>query len=250
MKLNQIVAMNMMHSIRWIGTSLALPAIILTAGCSSTSKSSSASALATVTKLSGAARVSHDSTTWEPLRVGAPLNPGATVQTSTSATLEVDAGERRVGGDSGKSTDPSAPPQHNRISCAPDSLVVFDSLPPFGAYTGDSDIRLTLRSGGVTCSSSPTAESPLCEIKFPFGTVRARGAKVAVQANGVVRVYEGSASWARPNGSGRAIAEGNEYNAKTGQLTKLSGASKGEATAPPPTSAPAPVRLEGPPPRK
>ena len=250
--------MNMFLSIRQMrSAALTLPLVLLAAGCASTPEFNT-SGLAKVVKLTGGARASDDGRTWRMLHVGEGLNVGTTVQTAVSSSLEIQAGDIRRS-ESGGDEDTSTSRQHNRLLFAQDSIVQIEALPVStpGAYSGDGDIRLRLQSGGVMCYGTATGESPLCEIQFAHGVVRARGATVVVQNDGLVRVLRGAASFQRADGTGRGIAEGSQFNAQTGQLSKISGTAQTEAQrmggspGDAPKTQALPTRLEAtPPPRK
>jgi hypothetical protein len=247
--LEQTEAMKIFHCFNWAITSVVLAAIGLTTGCRSTPKAASASAAASVTKLGGGARLTYDGRTWQPLRIGMGINPGCVVQTALNSFVEIvaeDAATRQSGGKDEAETIPL----RNRVLIEADSVVRLDNLPTPGIYFGESDIRLSLNSGRVTCAGLPSAGSPVMEVRFANSVARGRSAMFLVQADGLVQVARGAVAVTAPDlVTGRAVSEGMQLNTKTGELSKISIAGSDERPTLKPAFA-APPRVEPGPPQR
>lgn len=195
---------------------------------------------AKVIRVRGDARYSTGGNDWRPLTVGTVLRPGAVVQTSTAQGSFVDLA---LGGEGAVSTasqvayrphiassysvgyQPTA--EQNVIRLGENTALGIDKLTTTGTGSDQvSETQLDLKQGHLTGNVKKLSAASKYEIKLPNGVAGIRGTAYDVTADGVLKVYTGSVvmSWVDKSGNvvTQAVMAGQQYDAKTGQITPLS----------------------------
>jgi hypothetical protein len=164
--------------------------------------------VATVVRIKGEARYSLGDGVWHPLVAGKILQPGAVIQTSHDATVDIVLGKKIL--------MPQANPLPDRVSLATDEKVRdYVSYRPFAEQNavrmmGDtvlaidklmvsdtgvdtvSDTELDLRQGGIYNSVKKLSGASQYIIKIPNGIAGVRGTLFYVNANGQCMAYQNS----------------------------------------------------------
>lgn len=200
--------------------------------------------VATVIRMKGPARYSTGNNTWQPLKKGMVLKPGTIVQTSTEKGSYVDL----VLSDAGASLptpaiyQPNIPTSYssslaykpsaeqNVVRLWENSALGIDKLSIMNTGADAvSDTQLDLKVGRVSGNVKKMSAASKYEIKLPNGVAGIRGTLYDVTAEGVVRVFVGSVvlAWVDPKGNvvTQVVSGGQQYDARTGELTPLSQAS-------------------------
>lgn len=201
--------------------------------------------VATVIRIKGNARYTTGNNSWQPLKKGMVLKPGTVVQTSTEQGSFVDL----VLSDSGTAATAPAPAvyhptipssysasgasayqpsaEQNVVRVWENSALGIDKLAATqtGADTV-TDTQLDLKVGRVSGNVKKMSSASKYEIKLPNGVAGIRGTLYDVTAEGVVRVFVGSVVLAWVDAKGNVVTQvvsgGQQYDARTGELTPLS----------------------------
>jgi hypothetical protein len=199
-----------------------------------------------VVRIKGDARYSTGNKVWQPLKVGALLKSGYTVQTAKDSFVDVVVNEAdsaatfslkpvamvaspagAAGGGGGGSA--TAAPDQDVIRILDDSFLVFDSLTamPTGADTV-TETLLDLKKGSIFGSVKKQAAASRFEVKIPNGVAGIRGTIFLINANGMVSCVTGSVIAAYTDASGnvgtQTVGAGQQFNTATGEGSAMSGA--------------------------
>ncbi|HTL57061.1 MAG TPA: FecR domain-containing protein [Candidatus Limnocylindrales bacterium] len=196
---------------------------------------------AKVIRIKGPARYTTGNNIWQPLGLGAALQPGTVVQTSTERGSYVDLalGDESVAVvqpityrpaiissmASGTSYQPSA--DQNVIRIWENSALGIDKLSSMqtGAETV-GDTQLDLKAGRITGNVKKMSAASKYEIKLPVGVVGIRGALYDISAEGIVKVFVGSAVAAAVdsksgNVTTQTVMGGQQYDMRSNQVTPI-----------------------------
>jgi hypothetical protein len=205
----------------------------------STSSAQSKEAGATVLRIKGTARYTLGNNIWQPLSTGQVLHPGSVVQTSRDAGSYVDlalgegAGTAVAASPLG-STAPSKggsinfkpSTQQNTVRVMENTVLGIDKLSVM--ETGAdvvTDTQLDLKSGRIVGNVKKMSAASRYEIKLPNGVAGIRGTVYDITADGTIRVASGSVVISFVDSKGnvqtRTVMGGQEYNARTDQITPL-----------------------------
>ncbi len=200
--------------------------------------------VATVIRMKGPARYTTGNNTWQALKKGMVLKPGSIVQTSTEKGSFVDLVLSEVGAavptpaiyqpnipssyTSSQAYQPSA--EQNVVRLWENSALGIDKLSTMQTGADNvSDTQLDLKVGRVSGNVKKMSSASKYEIKLPNGVAGIRGTLYDVTAEGVVRVFVGSVVLAWVDAKGNVVTQvvsgGQQYDARTGELTPLSQAS-------------------------
>lgn len=198
---------------------------------------------AKVIRVKGPARYTTGNNIWQPLSVGAVLQPGTVVQTSTERGSYVDLALGDEGGAvvpqpvvyqpsvvssraaSSMSYTPSA--DQNVVRIWENSALGIDKLTSM--QTGAevvTETQLDLKAGRITGSVKKMSAASKYEVKLPNGVAGIRGTTYDITADGVVKVYVGSVVVATVdpktgNVVTQVVAGGQQYDSRSNQLTPL-----------------------------
>lgn len=202
--------------------------------------------VAKVVRVKGPARYSTGGNVWQPLHSGMVLRPGTTVQTGTEEGSYVDL---VLGGANAPvpqpvvyrpyipdsmatmAYQPSA--EQNVVRVWQNSALGIDKLTSM--RTGAdvvSETQLDLKMGRITGNVKKMTAASKYEVKLPNGVAGVRGTLYDISAEGVVKVFVGSMvlAWVDPksgNVTTQVIMGGQQYDARTGQITPVSAAEMG-----------------------
>jgi len=208
----------------------------------STSSAQSKEAGATVLRIKGTARYTLGNNIWQPLSTGQVLHPGSVVQTSRDAGSYVDlalgegsattalagptAAATTISPSKGGSMNFKPSTVQNTVRVMENTVLGIDKLSVM--ETGAdvvSDTQLDLKSGRVVGNVKKMSAASRYEIKLPNGVAGIRGTVYDITADGTIRVASGSVVIsfvdAQGNVQTRSIMGGQEYNARTDQITAL-----------------------------
>jgi hypothetical protein len=199
----------------------------------------------TIVRIHGTATYTADGTTWQPLTLGATLQPGATIKTSPDSTVDIVLGEKAAaigglaqGGGPGAnnaaayasglpptSTGFTAAAQQNVIRILADTELAVDKLTysNTGAET-TTDTELDLKAGKIFGNVKKISAMSKYEIKTPTGVAGIRGTSFALGADGSVYCSVGSVvvSFMGPNGIvTQEVSAGQVFDPATGQVTPV-----------------------------
>jgi hypothetical protein len=208
---------------------------------------------AKVVRIKGSARYSTVANQWQPLKVGTVVKPGTVIQTGMEKGSYVDlvlgdgtaapmpaaaagAGGAAAGADNPPSNiyyQPSA--QQNMVRLWENTLMGIDKLT--ATETGAdavTDTQLDLRAGRIFGTVKKMSAASKYEIKLPNGVAGVRGTVYDISADGVVRVLTGSVvvAWVAADGTvtTQVVGAGQQFDARSGQLSPISQISQKEMT--------------------
>jgi len=222
---------------------------------------------AKVIRTKGPARYTTGNNIWQPLGVGTVLQPGTVVQTSTEKGSYVDLvlGDETTApvvqpitfrpgivsslASSGANYQPSV--DQNVVRVWENSALGVDKLS--STQTGAevvTDTQLDLKAGHITANVRKMSAASKYEVKMPNGVCGIRGTLVDLSAEGIVKVFVGSAVAAAVdsksgNVSTQSVMGGQQYDMRNNQVSSISSADMSNmdalAAAMTPTVAAAPV---------
>ena len=198
---------------------------------------------AKVVRIKGPARYTTGNNIWQPLSVGAVVQPGTVIQTSTERGSFVDL----VLGDEGAvvaqpviyrpaivsslalsstSYQPSA--DQNVVRIWENSALGIDKLTSM--QTGAESVtetQLDLKAGRITGTVKKMSAASKYEVKLPNGVAGIRGGTYDITADGIIKVYVGSVVVATVDAkTGNVVTQvvsgGQQYDTRSNQLTPLS----------------------------
>jgi hypothetical protein len=198
-----------------------------------------------VVRIKGDARYSTGNKVWQPLKVGAILKSGHTVQTAKDSFVDVVLSEAdtastfvlqpvsvtaapAAGGGAGGGASAMAAPDQDVIRILDDSFLVFDSLTavPTGADTV-TETLLDLKKGSIFGSVKKQAAASRFEVKIPNGVAGIRGTIFLINASGMVSCVTGSVIAAYTDAAGnvgtQTVGAGQQFNTATGEGSTMSG---------------------------
>jgi hypothetical protein len=175
----------------------------------------------TIVRIHGNANFSTDNgVTWQALKIGAALQPGAVIKTDPDSTVDVILAENRapvipsgvVGQNNAGAYAAGLPPtagqyhaavQQNVVRILGGTELAIDKLTysNTGAETV-SDTELDLRSGKVFGNVKKISAMSKYEIKTPTGVAGIRGTSFSMGSDGSVIVYDGSVVVSFPGANG------------------------------------------------
>lgn len=159
---------------------------------------------AVVRAVHGSAQFS-DGATWNALRSGQVLNPGAVLRTANDSTVDLFLGDNGP-----------------LVRLLENTTLGLDKL-NFERTGMDTVIEtaLDLRSGGVVGIVKKLSAASKYEVKTPNGVAGVRGTQYRAFANGVTQVLEGSmvSVFVKPDGAvlTESLGAGDEFNPATGK---------------------------------
>jgi FecR-like protein len=200
---------------------------------------------AKVIRIKGPARFSTGNNIWQPLGVGAVLQPGTVVQTSTEKGSYVDIvlGEANaavvqpvtyrpgiVSSMASASANYQPSVDQNVIRIWENSALGIDKLSSM--QTGAevvTDTQLDLKAGRVTGNVRKMSAASKYEIKMPNGVAGIRGTLYDIYAEGIIKIFVGSAVAAAVdsksgNVTTQTVMGGQQYDMRSNQITPISAA--------------------------
>ncbi len=195
---------------------------------------------AKVVRIKGSARYTTGKGAWQPLKVGAVLRPGAVIQTSTDKGSYVDLvlGDGEGVMPRPVAYNPSAPSssasvtylprsEQNTVRVMENTVLGIDKLSTL--QTGAdvvTDTQLDLKAGRIMGNVKKMSAASKYEIKLPNGVAGIRGTFYDITADGIVRVITGSVVVATVSADGTVVTQvvnaGQQYDARTGQISPIS----------------------------
>jgi hypothetical protein len=198
---------------------------------------------AKVIRSKGPARYTTGNNIWQPLGVGTVLQAGTVVQTSTEKGSYVDL---VLGDDTGAVVQPvsfrpgivsslaSSPANYqarvdqNVIRIWENSAMGIDKLSSM--QTGSEvvyDTQLDLKAGRITCNVKKMSAASKYEIKMPNGVCGIRGTLCDLSAEGIVKIFVGSAVAAAVDGKSgnvttQTVMGGQQYDMRSNQISPIS----------------------------
>ena len=196
---------------------------------------------AKVIRIKGPARYTTGNNIWQPLGMGTALQPGTVVQTSTEKGSYVDiaVGEESAAVvqpityrpaiissmASGTGYQPSA--DQNVIRIWENSALGIDKLSSM--QTGAEsvgDTQLDLKAGRITGNVKKMSAASKYEVKVPVGVVGIRGTLYDISAEGIVKIFVGSAVAAAVDGKSgnvttQTVMGGQQYDMRSNQITPI-----------------------------
>ena len=198
---------------------------------------------AKVIRIKGPARYTTGNNIWQPLGVGTVLQPGTVVQTSTERGSYVDLA---LGGEgaavvqpvtyrpaiissmaaSSASFRPSV--DQNVVRIWENSALGIDKLTSM--QTGAdvvTETQLDLKAGRISGNVRKMSAASKYEIKLPTGVAGIRGTLYDISAEGIVKIFVGSAVAAAVdaktgNVTTQTVMGGQQYDMRSNQLTPIS----------------------------
>lgn len=198
---------------------------------------------AKVIRIKGPARFTTGNNIWQPLGVGAVLQPGTVVQTSTERGSYVDLvlGDEHAAvvqpvaykpgivssmAAASSSYQPSV--DQNVVRIWENSALGIDKLTSMqtGAETV-TETQLDLKAGRITGNVRKMSAASKYEIKLPNGVAGIRGTLYDISAEGVVKIFVGSAVVAAVdaksgNVTTQSVMGGQQYDMRSNQITPIS----------------------------
>jgi hypothetical protein len=200
---------------------------------------------AKVMRIKGPARYTTGNNIWQPLGVGTVLQPGTVVQTSTEKGSYVDLAfgdettaaavaqpvSYRPGIVSSMATSPAnyqASVDQNVIRIWENSALGLDKLSSM--QTGSeavTDSQLDLKAGRITGNVRKMSAASKYEIKMPNGVCGIRGTLYDLSAEGIVKIFVGSAVAAAVDGKSgnvttQTVMGGQQYDMRSNQISPIS----------------------------
>ena len=194
-------------------------------------------------RIKGPARYTTGNNIWQPLGVGTVLQSGTVVQTSTEKGSYVDIvlGEETaavvqpvifrpgiVSSMASASPNYQANVDQNVIRIWENSALGIDKLSSM--QTGAdvvTDTQLDLKAGRITGNVRKMSAASKYEIKLPNGVLGIRGTLYDAYADGLVKIFVGSAVAAAVDGKSgnvttQTVMGGQQYDMRTNQLSPIS----------------------------
>jgi hypothetical protein len=204
----------------------------------------SVSQVVTVIKVDGHAQYSTDnSKTWQTLKKGDVLKPGAVVRTANKSAVDIMLGERTSSNflipASTKSTSASSsltmPDEEkaNVVRIFQSTVLGIDKLTLDRTGIDEvSETQLDLRAGQIMGNVKKLSAASKYEVKIPNGVAGIRGTVYLVSSSGVVSVLKGSVVIAVVGADGsvstRVVTAKNSYDPTTGLISPIPGNLFGE----------------------
>ncbi len=192
---------------------------------------------AKVVRIKGSARYTTGNNVWQPLSVGSVVKPGTLIQTSAEkgAYLDLVLGDgdapmpRPVAAAAAASDSRSYTPnvEQNIVRLFENTILQVDKLSSTetGANTV-SDTELDLQRGRIFGNVKKMSAASEYKVKLPNGIAGIRGTIYNLSASGVVQVLVGSVVLAYVGADGNVVTQvvmgGQQFDAKTGQITQIS----------------------------
>jgi hypothetical protein len=207
---------------------------------------------AKVIRIKGPARYTTGNNIWQPLGVGTVLQPGTVVQTSTEkgSYLDLVLGDEHaavvqpvtfrpgiVSSSASASTSYQPAVNQNVIRVWENSALGIDKVSSM--QTGSevvNDIQLDLKAGRITGNVRKMSAASKYEIKMPNGVVGIRGALYDLYAEGIVKVFVGSAVAAAVdsktgNVTTQTVMGGQQFDMRSNQVSPMSAADRATVDA-------------------
>jgi len=175
------------------------------------------------------ARISTDNRNWQPLKLGALVGAGATIQTDKDSYVDLVLGHGDApvaGGGGGGRASYQAAPEQNTIRIKQDSALAFDKMT--STQTGAdvvTETQLDLQRGKILGNVKKMSAASRYEIKIPNGVAGIRGTSYEITVEGVIRVLEGSLVVAYPGPDGtiqtQVVVGGQQFDIRTGAITPI-----------------------------
>ena len=199
--------------------------------------------IAKVVNIKGRARaMTTESPTWQPLRVGQVLKAGTTIQTAADSYVDVVlnnpnatlAASTEINAMAVMSPIPVVSSGGGAAKAEQDALRIFEntvlgidklSVTQTGADKV-TDTQLDLKYGRILGTVKKLSAASRYEVKIPNGVAGIRGTVYTLSADGVLTVLDGTVvlAYVGPDGNPvtKEIKAGQQYDAKTGQVTNIS----------------------------
>jgi hypothetical protein len=196
---------------------------------------------AKIIRVKGSARYSTGNNVWQPLRVGASLQPGSIIETTSENSyvdivLGVAPTELWPSSQAFKPFTPSSYPTStsykptasgNAVRLWGNSVLGLGKLTMQDTGTGPiTETMLDLKQGRLSGIAKKISPASKFEIKLPKGVASIRGTVFELLAEGVVKVVQGAVTiaWASQPGANvvtQLVQSHQKYDARTGELTPL-----------------------------
>jgi hypothetical protein len=205
-----------------------------------------------VVNIKGSARYLYGANaTWQPLKTGALLKPGAIIQTASGSYVDIVLNNPNAAGIplsamtemASMSSSSSSGPSSN-IAYQPkaeqDAVRIFENtvlgidkltVDQTGADTV-TETQLDLKAGSIFGTVKKLSAASKYEVKIPNGVAGIRGTIYFLSADGVFRVLDGSAVLAYVGSNGTVITQvvtaGQQFDARTGKMSAAPGVTLNE----------------------
>jgi len=199
---------------------------------------------AKVIRIKGPARYTTGNNIWQPLGVGMVLQPGTVVQTSTEKGSYVDL---VLGDENAAIVQPVSYKPGIISSMASSSTAAYHpsvdqnviriwensalGIEKFSSMQTGSDVvtdtQLDLKAGRITGNVRKMSAASKYEIKLPNGVAGIRGTLYDIYAEGIIKIFVGSAVAAAVDGKSgnvttQTVMGGQQYDMRTNQITPIS----------------------------
>ena len=208
-----------------------------------------------IVNIKGSARyISGPNATWMPLHTGAVLKPGTIIQTASGSYVDLvlnnaDAAGVPLSAMTSMSSPAGGPPPPAPASssyqpkASQDAIRIFENtvlgvdkltVDQTGADTV-TETQLDLKAGSIFGSVKKLSAASKYEIKIPNGVAGIRGTIFYLSADGILRLLSGSIvlAYVSPDGTvmTQVVSGGQQFDARSGQLTSVSSAASSEMQA-------------------
>jgi len=197
--------------------------------------------IAKVVNIKGSARyMTVDSPTWRPLRSGAVLKPGTTIQTASDSYVDVVLNNPNAtasmssalstasaGGAATPAAYASRPKaEQDAVRITENTVLGIErlSITQTGAEKV-TDTQLDLKAGRIIGIVKKMSTASKYEVRIPSGVAGIRGTIYSISADGVLSVLSGSVwlSFVGPDGNPvtTEVKAGQQFDGKTGQMSTI-----------------------------
>jgi hypothetical protein len=207
-----------------------------------------------IINIKGSARyIAGPNATWMPLHIGAVLKPGTIIQTASGSYVDLVLNNTEASGiplsamasmsSSPGGPPPPAPASSYKPKASQDAIRVFENtvlgvdkltIDQTGADTV-TETQLDLKAGSIFGSVKKLSAASKYEIKIPNGVAGIRGTIFFLSADGILRLLSGSIvlAYVSPDGTvmTQVVSGGQQFDARSGQLSTVSNAASSEMQA-------------------
>lgn len=184
-----------------------------------------------VVNVKGSARyMMSANSTWQPLKVGTMLKPGAIVQTASGSFVDLVMNNPAVVESGGGSASDVAyyhpKAEQDALRLFENTVLAIDKLTV--EQTGSDQVtetQLDLKHGRIFGTVKKLSAASKYEVKIPNGVAGIRGTIFYLSSDGVLTVLTGSVvlAWVGSDGTPvtQVVTGGQQFDAKTGQITSI-----------------------------
>ncbi len=177
--------------------------------------------------------------TWQPLRNGAILKPGAIVQTASGSHVDIVLNHAKMAASPLSTMGAAAASSSSATGVAyqpkaeQDAVRIFEnSVLSIDKLTVDqtgvdtiTETQLDLKAGSIFGTVKKLSGASKYEVKIPNGVAGIRGTTYFISAAGILRVTSGSVvlAWVGADGSvvTKVVNAGEQFDLRSGQLTPI-----------------------------